>query len=113
MLSSLVKKSALLGLTLLATLTIASAATDVPTKIVKVDQNGKTFTVHWTTRFHSHHGMSDRDVSHEVLYKTTDKTIYTNQGAKGSWANVQKGATVHVTGHAQGSDRFADKVDIK
>jgi hypothetical protein len=115
MLKSSIDKLATLGLTLLfGTLTLASAATDVPVKkIVKVDQNAKTFTAHWTTAYVSHRAIAGHnEISHEVQYKTTDKTIYTFKGAKGSWANVQKGETVKITAHPQGSDRIADKVDI-
>jgi hypothetical protein len=115
MLKSSIDKIATLGLTLLfGTLTIASAATDVPVKkIVKVDQNAKAFTAHWTTKWVSKRSIAGHsDISHEVQYKTTDRTVYTFQGAKGSWANVQKGEKVKVTSHPQGSDHVADQVDI-
>jgi hypothetical protein len=102
----------IVALLLFGSMLAAPAALAAPVKVVKVDPNARTFTVQYSAAWHSRHGMSSHDVSHESTYKTTEKTTFWVGNAKGSWANVTKGALVNVTGHTEGSSRVADKVQI-
>jgi hypothetical protein len=108
------RKFVAIGLFLFGALALAPAATVPPGTVTKVDQKARTFTVHWTTKAVSHHGMASgyAGTSRERTFKTTDKTTYLVGSAKGSWSDIQTGVLVNVKAHAQGSDRVADVVQI-
>jgi len=69
-----------------------------------VDQNARTFKVHWL-----HKGPKPR--SFEATLNTTEKTTYVS----GSWTDVRKGIHVRVTCHLEGPNSdtvVADSVQI-
>jgi hypothetical protein len=103
---------AMVALLLLGFNSVALADAPVTGKVAKVDPNAHTFTVQYFAMWHSRHGNASRDISHERIFKVTDKTTYLVGSTKGSWANVTKGAKVTVTAHTEGSDKVADKVQI-
>jgi hypothetical protein len=84
-------------------------------KVTKVNQNARTFTVHWMLADR----IADADKiglthSKEATFKATDKTTYmvgTNNN-EGSWSDLKVGLRVNVKDHAQGGDRIADNVQI-
>jgi hypothetical protein len=94
---------------LIATATLAFAG---PGTVVKV--NGNSFTVHWTMDTSgkiSAHGMSEggyRGGSREKTFTVTPSTVYSVNGGKGSFANLQKGVHVKVTAQSG----VASRVDI-
>jgi len=84
---------------------VALAEAPVSGKVVKVDQNARTFTVQWSAHWLSKHGNAAHDISHERTFKTTDKTAYTVGSNKGSWSDLKKGAHVTVTANAGAADK--------
>jgi hypothetical protein len=94
---------------LIATATLAFAAPGTVTKV-----SGNSFTVHWTIDTSGKitaHGMAGGQYlggSREKTYSVTPATVYTVNGSKGSFANVQKGVHVIVKAHSG----IADRVDI-
>jgi len=102
------KKLSSVVFALIATATLAIAA---PGTIVKV--SGNSFTVHWLLNGDkmSRHGMSNGGIvgtSREKTYSVTPSTVYSLNGGKGSFADVQKGAHVKVTSQSG----VASRVDI-
>src|SRR5260370_40620565 len=75
-----------------------------------VNQNARTFTVHWTSNAKSTHGLGERlgGGSRERTFSTNDKTTYFVGASKGSWANVTTGAHVSVTAQSEASGKVAD-----
>jgi hypothetical protein len=60
--------------------------------VVQVDQNRRTFMLHWGgIKYPGRQGGT-----HEQTFRVTDQTVYKN----GSWANIVKGAVVKITGHS-------------
>jgi hypothetical protein len=84
---------------------VAFADAPVSGKVVGVDQSAHTFTVQWIGTNTRHHFTAGHQTeSRERTYKTSDKTTYLVGSGKGSWANVTKGATVHVASHGGVAD---------
>jgi hypothetical protein len=76
-------------------------------KVVGVNQSAHTFTVQWLHKYTDRHNMA-KENSHENVFKTADKTIYTVGSNKGSWNDLKKGVHVTVTATAG----VADQVQI-
>jgi formylglycine-generating enzyme required for sulfatase activity len=81
------------------------------TRISRIDQNTHTFTVQWMLP-HPTSAFAHGSLSREKTFKTTDKTIYLVGNNRGSWFDLKRGASVHVTRHSEGSDLVADTVNI-
>ena len=86
---------------------VALAAAPISGKVTRIDPNAHTFTVQWVHKYIDRHNIT-KENSHESAFKTTGKTVYTLGNAKGSWADLKKGAHVIVTGRAG----VADNVQI-
>jgi hypothetical protein len=84
--------------------TTITASTQLSGKVSHVDQNARTFTVHWLSK-------GRRAFSYEATFNTTDKTTYVS----GFWINIMKGILVKVTCHLEGPNSdtvVADKVEF-
>jgi hypothetical protein len=92
-------------LVLIASAVLAVAATGTVTKV-----SDGSFTVHYEVKAVSKHGMAHAYTgnSREYTFKVSPSTTYTANGAKGSFASIQKGAHVNV----QHSGLVATHVDV-
>jgi maltose-binding protein MalE len=92
-------------LVLIASAVLATAATGTVTKV-----SGGSFTVHYEVNAKSKHGMAHSYAgnSREYTFTVSPSTTYTVNGAKGSFANIQKGVHVNV----QHSRLAATHVDV-
>jgi hypothetical protein len=95
------------ALYLLGSMSIALAAAPISGKVVVVNQSAHTFTVQWAHKYTDRHNVA-KENSHENVFKTADKTIYTVGSNKGSWNDLKKGIHVTVTATAG----VADQVQI-
>ena len=74
--------------------------TSISGEVTHVDQNARTFKVHWGRR-----------TSYEATFNTTEKTTYVS----GSWTNLKNGIHVKVACHLEGPNSdtvVADSVQI-
>jgi maltose-binding protein MalE len=93
-------------LVLIASAVLAVAAPGTVTKV-----SAGSFTVHWDVKEAvSKHGMAHAysGTSREYTFTVSPSTTYTVNGAKGSFANIQKGVHVNV----QHSGLVATHVDV-
>jgi hypothetical protein len=95
------------ALLFLGSISVALATAPVAGKVTGVTENAHTFTVQWVHKYTDRHNIAKQN-SHETVFKTTDKTVYTLGSAKGSWSDLKKGVRVNVTSHAG----VADNVQI-
>jgi tetratricopeptide (TPR) repeat protein len=72
----------------------AVEATYISGRVTHVDQNRRSFTVHWQLK--GFLKMEHYYPSYEETYRVTEGTVYKN----GSWANMKKGTYVRITGHS-------------
>jgi maltose-binding protein MalE len=92
-------------LVLIASAILAVAATGTVTKV-----SDGSFTVHYVVKAVSKHGMAHAYTgnSREYTFTVSPSTTYTANGAKGSFASIQKGVHVNV----QHSGLVATHVDV-